>query len=223
MGISLDSRSPTDSSAALAKVFGPLAALTSAAVVGAVATSGAAVVAHPFPGTCASTSNLLEPTMSGQSQRYFNSGLVNNGVTAMNRAHNNHSADTDMGWTAGSTSAPAVVRWDYGNDPSTSLAGWSDVSWGSDCLIDAHTNFLNAPHLDTRPDTIGEKQCIAVHELGHSVGLSHSNQTASILGLTAHTASESVMRGGEHSARCHVTDPPLRLRSADIADINAKY
>lgn len=78
------------------------------------------LLAHPFPGPCATNNSLLKPSLSGASQTFWKL-TSGNGATAVNRAHDNHPTDTDMAWSLG-TSSSWTVNWDFGNDPRSTLA-----------------------------------------------------------------------------------------------------
>ncbi len=114
-------------------------------------------------------------------------------------------------------------------DPNANLAGratWQTSGTGAGCRIVLANAGLNTVHFDGQPGlvTLGEKQCIFAHELGHTMGIAHSNNAADHdTPQGAHAAGESIMRGGEHAARCHNGAPPGAPRNADIADANFKY
>jgi hypothetical protein len=196
-----------------------------------VSTEGVAG-AHPFPSPpCSAVYGVTRPRLNGLTFTYNISAVSTPGSTAITQASAGHAADTDIAaWNPVTTGGTVV--WNYLNDPDTSLAGFSGVTWLTadanppSCTIVSHTDYINLPHITVdlnARNTVGEKQCIAAHELGHSEGLSHSNQTAAATGLAEHAAADTIMRGGEHNGRCHVAAPPGRYRAADVTDINAKY
>jgi hypothetical protein len=108
---------------------------------------------------------------------------------------------------------PYQVNWGNLNNPDTNIAGATDV--GVDCAPNPNTItraslYANFPHFSACcyiHDT-ARKQCTAIHEMGHGLGLEHNELT-------------SIMRSG-HITRCHdllVTTVQLH----DTDDINWKY
>lgn len=125
-----------------------------------------------------------------------------------------------------------TVAYSTFSDPDAGLAGRAfrqTTGTGSGCRLASGTPALNLVHFDGQPaiTTINEKQCIFAHELGHVIGTAHSNNAAqNDTPQAAHSSADSIMRGGEHPARCHVLPPgvpPGGPRTADIADANFKY
>jgi len=97
---------------------------------------------------------------------------------------------------------------------------------GYGCFISGSKATINPTHFTagTGDVEVGEKGCIFAHEAGHSMGLAHSNlPEQNDSPGAAHSAATSIMRGDEHTDRCHVAAPPGRPRSADIQDISTYY
>jgi hypothetical protein len=101
------------------------------------------------------------------------------------------------------------VIWDNLGDPDFVIAGWAEMfvscstrtfTWG---LL-----YFNFPHFNQSSHTQDQKQCTAIHEMGHGVGLAYNTLT-------------SIMKG-EHTSKCHSTLINT-LQSHDTSDLNAKY
>lgn len=84
----------------------------------------------------------------------------------------------------------------------------------------------NTSHIAVAGNWAGnDKGCIFAHEVGHALGLAHSNIAAhhDSTGEAAHSAADSIMRGKSHDSRCHVSEPPTGPRASDKSDTNAYY
>ena len=103
------------------------------------------------------------------------------------------------------------LNWANLNSSDTSVAGQTTIrafTCGGTNLIYDVSLYINVPHFQASPHTIGQRQCTAIHEMGHAVGLDH-NDLASIVNIP-------------HSHRCHYWEIKT-LQPHDTSDINYRY
>lgn len=154
-------------------------------------------------------------------------GLTSDATAAATNSVNSWAFFSDVSYTQTTSNFPAwdvyLTRRDLPGSPN--VAGNAEFRFRSPCVLEGTYLWYNQAHIAAAggfADT--DKRCIYVHEVGHSLGLGHSNIAAhNDTDGAAHPRPESIMRGAEHDLRCHVADPPLHPRSADSADVNAKY
>jgi hypothetical protein len=105
----------------------------------------------------------------------------------------------------------AGLNWANLNSSDTTLAGDMAIrSWacgGTNLIYDASL-YINVPHFQASPHTIGQRQCTVIHEMGHVVGLEHNDITS--------------IENIPHSHRCHYWEIK-KLQPHDISDINFRY
>lgn len=193
--------------------------------------------AHSISG-CGGDSPVIDRRSApGKANQYFkiSPDLPGGAQTAAIESKDAWDFFTDVSYTQTTNNYPA---WDLyftrRFDQDLTTAGKAEPHWlelPQYCVLDARTVWYNQNHLDTVSNSVAEtdKRCIYVHEVGHQLGLGHSNVVGDVdSGGDPHPRSESVMRGGvsgsEHLNRCHITvSPGLWPRSADASDVNAKY
>lgn len=149
------------------------------------------------------------------------------GAQGTNAAHNTAAAwdfltEVDLELVSTNTELLMTV----GTIEDQSVAGFSDITVDTNCVIVGAKAALNDEHWAGRPEyqTLDEKECIFAHEIGHTVGLAHSNQaSAHDSADPPHAQANTIMRGGEHPTRCHVSNPPAAPRAADGNDIATYY
>lgn len=103
------------------------------------------------------------------------------------------------------------TTWADLGSPDTSIAGLARIT-SEDCngtaLIYSVDLFINTPHFQASPHTVGQRQCTAIHEMGHLVGLNHNDLVS--------------IETTPHEHRCHYWEVK-KLQSHDISDINYRY
>ncbi len=192
--------------------------VASAGVLATIALGSApGVGAHSLPNLQAGCAQNTTPRFNGPNIT-FGSNVGGDPTTAAFDAADAWTWFTDINFTKGAVgSITAGVL----TNPDPDVAGVT-TPVTSGCMFVSASVFYNSTHVQGRA-TIAEKRCIYAHEIGHAIGLAHSNVAAeNDTGGAAHTAAESIMRGHEHASRCH-NGAPFVPGSADIADVNAKY
>lgn len=105
----------------------------------------------------------------------------------------------------------ALVQWGDLNSPNTNVAG--SMTGPVNCstnpnYFQAVYLYYNFPHFNATNHNTSHKQCVAIHEMGHGVGLAHNELT-------------SINRTNEVT-QCH-NNSWNTLQSHDVSDINGKY
>lgn len=103
------------------------------------------------------------------------------------------------------------IGWQNLNSSDTTIAGgtiYRRVTCGAPNLIQEADLYVNVPHFQASPHTTGQRHCVAIHEMGHVVGLGHNTIT-------------SIMNE-PHSHRCHYWEIK-KLQPHDISDIDFRY
>jgi hypothetical protein len=110
-------------------------------------------------------------------------------------------------------SGPSQANWFDLNSSDTNIAGQAAISY--DCApnpnkLTSLSLYANFPHFSACCYIHGsaQKQCTAIHELGHGVGLEHNSETSIML--------------TSHITRCH-SSLITTVQSHDTFDINLKY
>jgi len=126
--------------------------------------------------------------------------------TALANASSNINSTTDFSWIR--VSSGAVAPWANWNDPnSPGLAGVTQSSFNNTtCRFTDQWFYFNFPHTDG--DNVDQRQCTAVHEFGHGLGLNH------VSGFRAMNAN--------HTYRCH-TNMIKTFQGVDSAEANVLY
>lgn len=119
---------------------------------------------------------------------------------------------SDFDWFTDSQSSAKAQWGDLNNTSNTGLAG--SMTGPVDCstnpnYFQAVYLYYNFPHFNASAHTTAQKQCTAIHEMGHGVGLADN------------TFSPSIMYSN-HNTRCH-SSLITSLQSHDLSDINGKY
>jgi hypothetical protein len=119
---------------------------------------------------------------------------------------------SDFKYSSSTTSG--TIWWSNLNSQDTSTAGATRLT--VDCgthRITAANMYFNYPHFAASAHDDWARQCTAIHELGHGVGLAHNSLLS--------TSGTSIMYG-VHADRCH-SYSIVALQPHDTSDINAKY
>lgn len=107
-----------------------------------------------------------------------------------------------------STQTSALLTWQDLNNPDTNIAGYASiVVFCNTHNISSGTLYFNFPHFQTA-HTVAEKQCVAIHEMGHGAGFWH-NEVISVLRT-------------DHNTQCHVNQWKT-LQTHDLNDVNTVY
>jgi hypothetical protein len=128
-----------------------------------------------------------------------------------------NAAQSNFNWSDfkyASSTTSGTIRWSNLNNPDTTIAGATSST--IDCAthrITGASMYFNYPHFTASAHDDWARQCTAIHELGHGVGLAHN-------GLLS-TSGTSIMYG-VHQDRCH-SYSIVALQPHDTSDINAKY
>lgn len=133
-------------------------------------------------------------------------------VTAITNAQTEFNK-SDFKWTRVFDPSVADVTWkDYYN-PNTTIAGLSYVIY--DCntaaphyIKSGYTLGFNIPHFNASGHTIAQKQCTAIHEMGHLAGFDHNTLISIML--------------NNHTQRCHSSELKM-IQPHDFNNINSHY
>ena len=165
--------------------------------------------AHDEPATSYGCSSSLPIKWSTSTVSYWRDSAWDSSYKiAISNAVNSFN-NSDFTWSFQLNEELADVTWDNLNDPDFVIAGYSQMflncstrtfTWG--------VLYFNFPHFNWSSHTQDQKQCVAIHEMGHGVGLSHNTLT-------------SIMEA-DHLSNCH--DSLIKaLQSHDTSDLNTKY
>ena len=126
---------------------------------------------------------------------------------AIDNSMNHINRNTDFTWNR--YDRGTVVVWMAYGSPDKDLAGVAHLAIAtSGCQITDATLYFNFAHFGTA-HTVDQKQCTAIHEWGHGMGLMHD-------------FTNLVVMNDDHNYRCH-ENLVRYLTEADKSDVNGLY